>query len=184
VFRAPLLTGLAHAWIVDQPLHPADAIILLGGGMETRPFAAARLYREGHAPKILVMKPRPGPTTKLGLTVAEADIAQKILLQQGVPETAIVFPTEEVTSTYEESLAVRNWAATNQVKTIIIPTDIFHTRRVNWLFHTVLEDSPVEIQVTAVPPQEYAATNWWQHEEGLIAFQNEVIKYAFYRMKY
>ena len=26
--------------------------------------------------------------------------------------------------------------------------------------------------------------DWWQHEEGVIAFQNEVIKYLYYRFKY
>ena len=46
VYRAPLLIGLGKAWIVDDPLTRADAIVILGGGIETRPFEAARLYRQ------------------------------------------------------------------------------------------------------------------------------------------
>ena len=49
-FRGQLLRGLANAWIVHDPLSRADAIVVLGGGMQTRPFEAARLYREGYAP--------------------------------------------------------------------------------------------------------------------------------------
>jgi len=26
--------------------------------------------------------------------------------------------------------------------------------------------------------------HWWNHEQGVIAFQNEIIKYAYYRFKY
>jgi hypothetical protein len=36
-------------------------------------------------------------------------------------------------------------------------------------------------------PQEEEANdgdNWWRHEAGVIGFQNEVIKYLYYRVKY
>ena len=38
--------------------------------------------------------------------------------------------------------------------------------------------------VRAVAPTKYVAGDWWQHEAGLIAFQNEVIKSAYYHLKY
>jgi len=38
--------------------------------------------------------------------------------------------------------------------------------------------------VTSVPQREYNASDWWCHEDGLIAFRNEVIKYAYYRANY
>src|SRR5689334_25139598 len=53
-FRAPLFTGFANLWIVDDPPAKADAVVVLGGGLEYRPAAAAKLYREGYAPKILI----------------------------------------------------------------------------------------------------------------------------------
>jgi hypothetical protein len=55
VFRASLLTGLAEAWVVNEPATKADAIVILGGGLENRPFAAARLFHDGVAPRILYM---------------------------------------------------------------------------------------------------------------------------------
>ena len=48
VFRAPLLRGLADVWIATEPMVEADAIVILGGGLETRPFEAAKL---AHAPR-------------------------------------------------------------------------------------------------------------------------------------
>src|SRR5580698_4419934 len=87
LFHAPLLRGAAHVWIVNQPLSKADVIVVLGGGPETRPFEAARLFHLGLAPKILLMNPRPSPSTQLGIMPAEAEISRNILLQKKVPDS-------------------------------------------------------------------------------------------------
>jgi hypothetical protein len=51
VFRAPWLTSVAQAWVVNEPTTKADAIVVLGGGLENRPFAAAKLFHDGVAPE-------------------------------------------------------------------------------------------------------------------------------------
>lgn len=33
-------------------------------------------------------------------------------------------------------------------------------------------------------PREYSRRDWWRHEERLISFQNEVIKFGYYHIKY
>jgi hypothetical protein len=66
----------------------------------------------------------------------------------------------------------------------MIPTEIFHTRRVHWLFNRMLAGSGITPRIVALNPPEYTSADWWQHEEGLIAFQNEVIKSLYYRLKY
>ena len=184
VFRSPLLTGLANAWIVNDPLEKADAIVVLGGGLETRPFAAARLYHEGLAPKVLLMDVKLTPTTKLGITSPEKDLTRQVLVKQEVPDSDCITVGHGVASTYDESQAVRAWVAKTGAKRVIIPTDLFHTRRVRWLFHKQLKGMGTTVAVRAVAPTEYTATNWWTHEGGLIAFQNEVLKSAYYHLKY
>jgi len=60
--RVPLLRGLAAWWIVDEVPVAAEAIVVLGGGEEYRPFAAARLWKSGLAPVILVPEVKRSPT--------------------------------------------------------------------------------------------------------------------------
>jgi uncharacterized SAM-binding protein YcdF (DUF218 family) len=182
--RAPLLRAAATAWIVNERLTKADVIVVLGGGPDTRPFEAARLFQLGMAPKVLLMNPRPSPATELGLTPSEADLARGVLLKKGVPPGDIFVTADIVTNSYDESIAVRHWAGTNGVKSIIIPTDIFHTRRVRWLYGKELKGTGIQVEIEAVPVHQYSATDWWRHEDGIIAFQNEVLKYAYYRLKY
>src|ERR1039457_6149469 len=182
--RAPLLRGVAQAWIVNEPLSKADVIVVLGGGPDTRPFEAARLFQLSLAPKILLMKPRLTPATELGLTPSEAELTRSVLLKMGIPDQAIFVTSDMVTNSYDESIALRNWARTNGVKRVIVPTDIFHTRRVCWLYGQELKRTGIQVEIEAVPVHQYTAGDWWRHEEGIIAFQNEVLKYAYYRVKY
>ena len=184
VFRAPLLRASADFWIVNQSVTNADSIVVLGGGLQTRPFFAAKLFQAGLATRILLMNVKPDATTELGLTPTEQELTRKVLLSQGMTETNFVEIGNRVSSSYEESLAVRNWVKQTGARRIIIPTDLFHTRRVRWLYAKELDGLNVEVIVVAVPQREYTASDWWQHEKGLIAFQNEVIKFAYYRLKY
>jgi uncharacterized SAM-binding protein YcdF (DUF218 family) len=184
LFRATLLTGLAEAWVVNDPVTKADAIVILGGGPETRPFAAARLYHDGVAPMVLYTDVRAGPAEELGITLREAELTHRILLSNGVPATAMTLIGTNVASTYDESRAVRAWIEKSGAKSIIIPTDPFHTRRVRWIFSKELRGTKTAIHVVPVNPTRYRVKDWWRHEEGWVAFQNEVIKYIYYRVEY
>lgn len=182
--RAPLLRGLANEWIVNEPLSHADAIVVLGGGPDTRPFEAARLFHLGLASKILLMNSRPSPAAELGLVPTEADIGRGILLKNGVPSDDIIIATDIVTNSFDESISVRNWAKANAALRVIIPTDLFHTRRVRWLYRKELKTTGIQVEIEAVPVHQYSVDDWWKHEDGVVAFQNEVLKYAYYRLKY
>jgi uncharacterized SAM-binding protein YcdF (DUF218 family) len=179
--RTPFLRATADLWIIDEPPARADAIVVLGGGLQNRPFTAATLYHRGLAPTILIFKVRPSPTTELGLTPTEQELTRQVLLAEGVPAAAILEIGDDVASTRDEARAVRAWATTRQPRSLIIPTDPFHTRRVRWLFRHTLRGTSATPTVTVAPRSEYSAANWWTHEQGLIDFQNEIIKYVFYR---
>jgi uncharacterized SAM-binding protein YcdF (DUF218 family) len=184
IFRAPLLTGLADAWVVNDPVAKADAIVILGGGLENRPFAAAKLFHDGIASTILYTDVRLSPAEEMGITLPEKEQTRRILLSNNVPETAMTVIGSHVANTYDESRAVRAWIEKTGAKSIIIPTDPFHTRRVRWVFDKELRGTKTVIHVVAINPVRYRAGDWWRHEEGVIAFQNEVIKYLYYRFEY
>lgn len=184
ICRVPILKGLAHAWIINDPVTKADAIVVLGGGVDTRPFAAARLYHQGFAPRILIMFCETNSATELGLTPSEDDLTRKVLESQNVPPSAITVVGRGVASTFEESIAVHEWGTTNRIKTLIIPTELFHTRRVRWVFRRTFKDSGVRFILVPIPGWNYDSDNWWLHEGGVTSFQNELVKSVFYHLRY
>ena len=184
VFREPLLTDLARAWVVDQPASQADAIVILGGNIEDRPFAAANLFHHQVAPVILYMDVSGDPVSQLGVNPSERELTRRILLSNNVPESALQAIGRQVDSTYDESRAVRTWARQTGATSIVIITDLFHTRRARWIFRHELRDTPVKVYVVPVNPRQYDINNWWKKEDGVIAFQNEIIKSIYYWIEY
>jgi uncharacterized SAM-binding protein YcdF (DUF218 family) len=185
--RVPLLKGLASWWIVDEAPVAAEAIVVLGGGEEYRPFAAARLWKSGLAPVILVPEVKRSPTEELGLRLGTTTIILGVLKSEGVPDSAIVRIGKDVTSTREEALAVKEWAAgTGRAGgagwRLLIPTDPFPTRRTNWLFEKTMPG--LEAVVVRTDPPDMDVEAWWTRENSLISFNNECVKYLLYRLKY
>jgi uncharacterized SAM-binding protein YcdF (DUF218 family) len=124
------------------------------------------------------------PVNELNITQTEREITRRILLSNSVPESAIQAIGQQVDNTYDESRAVRAWVRQTGATSILITTDLFHTRRARWIFRHELRDTPVRIYVIPVNLRQYTVDNWWKTEGGVIAFQNEVIKFIYYRLKY
>ena len=184
IFRVPVLIGLARAWIVDEAPVKADAIIVLGGGREHRPYAAAELYRGGWAPMILIPENEIARDVTLGIGLSDAEATRRILHSNGVPDSAISLVGTNVASTFDEAAATRQWMRQNHGRSILVPTDLFHTRRARWIFARTLEKRDASVTVLAVTPHRYTVTNWWQTDVGLVDFQNEVLKLIYYKAKH
>ena len=181
--REPLLRGAADVWIVSDPAAPADAVAIFGGGIEDRPFAAAAYYRQGLVEKILLSNVGPSRATRLGALEAHVQANREVLLRLGVPEGAIEVFGTDLANTRDEVLALREWAERTGAHSIIVPTEIFSTRRLHWMLHHSFA-ADMDIRVPALDPGGYRRDDWWKHEGGLINFQNEVLKYFYYRLNY
>ncbi len=185
VEREPLLRDAAKFWIVSDAVSPADAAVVLGGGLDIRPFAAARLYRQGLVKQVLVSQVNDNhPAVAIGVEPRHTEANRQVLLKLGVPATAIETFGTANRNTREEAVALRAWAARHHPSALIIPIDIFAARRVRWIFGQEFYGQPIRIEVPSFDSPDYARTNWWQSDGGIIAFQNEVLKYIYYRLKY
>jgi uncharacterized SAM-binding protein YcdF (DUF218 family) len=182
--REPLLRGVADLWIVSDPVTRADAVVVLGGGLDVRPFAAADFYRRGLVNKILISQVEEERPASIGAVPGHTELNRAVLLKLGVPDAAIKIFGRASKNTWEEALALRDWAARNDASAVIIPTEIFSARRVSWIFRHEIAGKPLRIEVLALDSPRYTRSEWWKTEQGLIAFQNEFLKYIYYRLKY
>jgi uncharacterized SAM-binding protein YcdF (DUF218 family) len=170
--RESLLQAATDLWIVSDPLTYADAIVVLGGNSQTRPPVAADLYRKGLANRVLVSHP------------SDYQLNRAALLNLGVPASAIEAFGEANTNTREEAVALRQWAERNAASVFIIPSEPFMARRVRWIFRREFSGRPVTIEVQPFDAPDYSHQGWWKMDQGSIIFQNEILKYVYYRWKY
>jgi uncharacterized SAM-binding protein YcdF (DUF218 family) len=184
VERAPLLRGAADLWIVSDPLTPADAAVVLGGGLDVRPFAAAELYQKGLVKKVLVSQVADERAVKIGAVEGHTEANRRILLKLGVPSDAIETFGPANKSSRDEAVALREWTERHATAAVIIPMELFTARRVRWIFDREFARQPVRIEVSSFDPPQYTRADWWTTERGIVEFQNEILKYIYYRLQY
>jgi uncharacterized SAM-binding protein YcdF (DUF218 family) len=182
--RHPIMSAAAKGWIVDDGAIKCDAVVVLGGGLDSRPSFAADLYRRGLVTTVLVSAVRDGPAALKGVIPTETSIAVGLLEKEGVPASAIHTFGKQVNSTRDESVGLHAWLKEHPLQHILIPTDPYHTRRVKWLFKKELKDQHVTVSVASIPCPRYDPLQWWNSEEATISFQNEVVKLAYYWWHY
>lgn len=184
LLREPVILGATNLWIVSDPASHADAIVVLWGGLATRPFVAAELWRRGLADKILISQGPEQRAVSMGAMPSHTELNREILLKLGIPAGVIETFGIANKNTKEEAAALREWAERNAASSFIIPSEIFPARRVRWIFRREFSGTTVSVEVPSIEPPDYTRRDWWKTEHGLVAFQNEVLKYIYYRLKY
>src|ERR1043165_6387477 len=89
--RLALLQGAADLWVVSDPITSADAVVVLGGGADVRPFVAADLYGRGVGHRVLVSQVDDARSTEIGVVPSHNELNVRVLRKLGVPADAIEF---------------------------------------------------------------------------------------------
>ncbi len=159
----------------------ADAIVVLGGdgGNFFRVQQGVDLFNEGHAPVVVFSG---GVSLKdAGLACSSAQLSLEAAQELGLPTGAAIIASG-AQSTYDEAVNLSRLAQQHRWQSLIVVTDLFHTRRAARTFRTLLPDTT--IYLSAAPDPNVDANRWWQTEEGLVAVFNEVLKLVFYWARY
>lgn len=186
ILRVPLLVGLADYLVVDDPLTEADIIFVLGGDVDSRPFHAVELYNQEVAPEIVLARAEDGPAAELGYMPNISDVTVEIILAEGVitDDLTVLTIPGGATSTYDETLILRDYIIEHDIDRVVVVTTAFHTRRASWIFDRNLGDMPIELSFSAADEFKFDTTNWWQIERGLITLFNEYVKLGYYWLSY
>lgn len=183
-FRHPLLRGIGHFLIVEDPVAHADAIYVLGGSAVDRGKEAARLYRQGLSDKVVCTGSTvPTDLEAMGIDRTESDCAARVVEADGVPADRVV-SLHRGTSTLEEAIALLDQARTDGADTVIIVSDHFHTRRIQYVFHDRFREAGITVLVHGAPSRYFDTDAWWRTEEGLLMVYNEYLKLVYYHIKY
>lgn len=187
-----LAPRLATLLIVEKPLARADAIFVLGGSAAyiERNQKAAALYKQGVAPKILLTNDgiKGGWDKKEQRNPYYVERARRELIGQGVPENAIEILPGTVGGTEDEAKLFAETAREKDLKSVLLVTSAYHTRRTLWTFEkTALKnDLPVEIGIESPPTGQQTPPPfyWWATPTGWHVVAAEYVKIVYYWLFY
>ena len=161
VFTAPYL---ASRLIVEQTLERADLIFVLSGSAAYKQRAAlgAELFAKGAADRIALSNDggRAGWSNEERTNLAYIELARRELVSRGVAPDAIIQLPGEVTSTYSEATTLAEAADELQIRSVIIVTSPYHTRRALYTFRKAMPNLEFGIAATPVG-YESPNPNWW-----------------------
>lgn len=188
----PLLAWLAAEGLVvrSELVARADALVVLAGSSTYRERArrAAELYGEGRAPVVVLTD----DGLRGGWSHAEQrnpffyERAAEELRRRGVPAERIMVVPRPVSSTYEEAARVREFAEASGLRSVLVVTSAYQSRRALWSFRRAFRGSGVGVGLEAVPPGEQSppAALWWLHRLGWEMVPGEYLKFIYYVWQY
>ncbi len=150
--------------VVEDPLAKAQAIVVLSGRMPLRAMEAAKLYREGYAPRVwLTHSTEPGATLEAMQIafVGEDFYNLRVLMHEGVPADAIRVLEPPIINTADEIAAVSAALEEGKGTTVIIVTSKVHTRRVRVLWRRFAARRGKAI-IRAASDDPFEPQRWWR----------------------
>jgi uncharacterized SAM-binding protein YcdF (DUF218 family) len=155
------------AWVLGASLNDDGEV---EGSLKTRLDKAVELYKYGYAPRLIVSGGR-----KVGQLIPEAHAMKTYLVQNGVPEDAII--TEETALNTWENLERCGAITKDQgYGSVLVVTSDFHIARTKWM----LKDQGYEnaLVVAAESPKNWA-TKIANHLQESVS----VVKYGYNKLK-
>lgn len=180
----------ARVLIVKAELPSADAIVVLSGSSTyiERANWAAKLYREGRAPLIVLTDDGliGGWDNGEDRNPHYYEMSARRLQQQGVPADRIQLAPGVALGTYEESVLVRDYASARNLKRVLVVTSGYHSRRALWSMRRACEGSGIQVGIDSAPPgwQTPSPWLWWSRRWGWKVVGGEYVKMVYYWTKY
>ena len=195
-FLALFFLWMCLAWwaaerlIVEKSLGRADAMLVLGGSSVylERTRKAAELYRKGVAPKILLTDD--GGRARWSRIEREntpfVELAKRELIAGGVPAENIEILGPPATGTIYEAQNLRKKIQEANLRSVLIVTSAYHTRRALRTFERAVADTGTIIGIESAPTGEQTPPPfvWWLSPLGWNVVAGEYAKSAYYRVYY
>jgi uncharacterized SAM-binding protein YcdF (DUF218 family) len=148
------------ALVVTEPIDQPDAILPLASHEWERLPEAAALA--AGAPRARVLLTQPIRVNAFNCF----DCANRVerLVDAGVAKERIDFLPRKVYRTLDEAQAFREWAEAHGVKSVVVVTSPYHTRRALGAFRHILLGTGIAVGVRPSSASPAEPARWWRHK--------------------
>ena len=187
----PLAAWAAARWlVVECDMDRADAVVVLSGSSTygERARRAAEIYAAGRAPLVVLTNDgqKSGWSAEAQRNPFFFEREAEELSRRGVPAGSIRVIPEEVGGTYEEALRVREFAEANGLRSVLVVTSPYQSRRALWAMRRAVGSEGLRVAVDAPAPGEESPRPfaWWLHALGWRLVPGEYVKLVYYVLRY
>ena len=166
VIRRPILQAAGWALVADDPLQPADVIVLSVGSDSAEFLEAADLVHRGIAKKVAVFEDVDNPMLvrefrRRGLPYEDsAARAIRELRELGVENIEQIPRT--VSGTTDEGAVLANWCDQHRFPAVVVVSRADHSRRLRRILHRSMKGHTTKVSVRYSRYLEFDPDRWWQ----------------------
>ena len=159
--------------VVNHPEHADVIVVLAGGNNDLRYWNGVRLLQEGYAPRLIL------DVFAKGETFGNRDIdLARDFVNRTTPEKSLICPLID-NSTYGEARHLGECLRSMNVKSILVVTSNYHTRRALSILQKRLPQ--YRFSTYAAPDPYFFGERWWQTREWAKTTYSEWQRYLWWQ---
>ena len=137
--RADRVLPAAGHWLdVGSPPQRVDAVFILPGDQQVRPFVAATLIKKGYADLALFPKNRPSAETAASGRIPAEEVIRRVLEHRGLDAGQMQLLAGDTISTEDDLRALGRYLHEHPQARVAVVTSHYHTRRTRLLTRRLL----------------------------------------------
>jgi hypothetical protein len=170
VFRRPILRSAGWLLVIEEPMHPADVIVITSDAAGAGVLEAADLVREDVASRVAIFSAnqdaadrefiRRGIQNEDGATIAMRQLrALGVAAIEQIPRT--------VSGTEDEGVVLSDWCQRHQVRAVVVVSTTDHSRRIRRVLRRSLGGQQITVIVRPARHSTFDADRWWETRTGV-----------------
>jgi len=80
----------------------------------------------------------------------------------------------------EEALLLKSYCEEHKLRSFVIVTSAYHSRRARWMFQRVVGAQGIEVGIDPASNENQPAATWWLHLSGWKSVPPEYVKLLYY----
>ena len=168
--RVPVFRAAGWALVVNEPVAPADIIVISLDFFTAAALEAADLVRSGIAPQVAVFTDPPDEVDRefirRGLPYAD-ESAEMIRRLRLLGVTDVVQIPRNETGTESEGQVLSQWCDQHQFRSIVFVSARGKSRLTQRVLDRAMKGHPTRVMVQSARYSSFDPDHWWETREGI-----------------
>jgi hypothetical protein len=168
--RVPILRAAGWTLVVNEPVEPADIIVVATDASGAGVLEAVDLVHSGVATRVAVFADPPDVVDRefIRRGIAYEDAAARSVRQlRSLGVTAIEQIPRTVTGTGAEGQVLPEWCDKNKFYSILVVSSADHSRRLRRVLHRSMKGHQTRVMVQPARYSEFDPDRWWKTRKGI-----------------
>jgi len=168
--RGPILRAAGWALVFDEPVEPADIVVVTIDADGAGVLEAADLVHSGIARRVAVFSDPPDAVDQefIRRGIPYEDAAARSTRQlESLGITAIEQIPRAVAGTEDEGQVLPDWCDQRQFRSIVVVSTPDHSRRLHRVLHRAMRGHQTRVMIRITRRSAFDPDRWWETRGGI-----------------